>query len=116
MQTLTHLRDVEGGKTDGEDDQHGAQQVDCLPPPLPEETDKSNQFSLMNNSSSSLSSSSISSIYLLCCISRRSASAHMIRTVKTTMTTRGRKNSVTVRKSSFERHQPACWKAVERKE
>lgn len=112
MQTLTHLRDVEGGKTDGEDDQHGAQQVDGLPPPLPVETDKSNQFYLMNNAAASSSSS----IYLLCCISRRSASAHMIRTVKTTMTTRGRKNSVTVRKSSFERQQPACWKAVERKE
>lgn len=40
----------------------------------------------------------------------------MIRNVKTTMMTRGRKNSVMVRKRSFERRQPGCWKAVERKE
>lgn len=54
--------------------------------------------------------------YLLCCISRRSVSAHMIRKVNTTMTTSGRKNSVSVRTSIFERQQPECWKAVDRKE
>lgn len=35
-----YLRDVEGCETDGEDDQHGAQQLDGLPPPLPEKKDK----------------------------------------------------------------------------
>lgn len=31
------------------------------------------------------------------------------------MTMRGKKNSVIVRKSSFEMQQPVCWNAVERK-
>lgn len=54
--------------------------------------------------------------YLLCCISRRSVSAHMILKVKTTMMMSGRKNSVMVRRSIFDRQQPGCWKAVDRKE
>ena len=54
--------------------------------------------------------------HLLCCMSRWSTKAHMMRKVKTTMMTRGRKNSVMVRKRSLETQQPGCWKAVERKE
>lgn len=112
--TLTHLCDVEGCEADSEDDQHRAQQLDSPPPPLSEKTQiypgivRVLQYPEQANLRLGL--------YLLCCIRRRSVSAHIIRKVNATMMTRGRKNSVMVRKSSFERQQPGCWKAVERKE
>lgn len=59
---------------------------------------------------------SIFIIYLLCCIRRRSARAHIMRSVNTTITRSGRKNSVMVRNRSLEMQQPVCWRAVERKE